>query len=114
MANAAVADAEMRATFRGHLFIVTLLLLFEVVVGTGVIGPSIGFVGAIVAGWRAVIWKPKRQHLVRVSVAYAVLGVGSFLVVAWNSDIARGHARTVIAAVERFHSEKGRYPETLQ
>ena len=103
----------MKENLRRHMLVAILLLLFEGIVGAGLIGPSVGLIGAIVAGWRAAIWKVERSYLLRVAAVYALLAMASLLVIGWNSDIAHKHAKPVIAVVERFHADHGRYPESL-
>lgn len=88
-------------------------LAFEIVVGDGILGQSFGFVTALIAFLRALKWKDLGQHLLKVSAVYAVLSVASFLTIVLNAQVARHRAGPVISAVERFHAERGRYPETL-
>jgi hypothetical protein len=93
--------------------VASFLLLFEVVIGLGLIGPSVGFVTAGIAFWRAVVWKDQRRHLLRVAAIYATLCIASFGAIVSSSQVAFQHADPVIAAVERFRAEHGCYPHTM-
>lgn len=111
--SADLNNVKDKSPIAGHILIATLLLFLEVCVGIGMVGMSVGFFVAGIAFLRAVKWKDLRRHLLRVSAVYVLLFVGTAVAIAWNSSLARKRAEPVIAAVERFRADHGRYPGTL-
>lgn len=57
--------------------------------------------------------RPKLRHFGYRLVIYTFLVASSFGLHNYDTDVARQRAETIIAAVEAYHSDKGRYPDSL-
>ena len=97
-----------------HVVISAALFALEAVVGVGLLGMGIGFVMMLVALASAIGSSGQRKHHLGVAVIYAVLCVSTMGVILSNWRVAQDRAGPVIAAIEQFHSDRGRYPSTLE
>ena len=98
-----------------HLIISAVLFVLEAVVGLGLLGMGIGFAVMLVALVSAIAPPPRqRWHHLGVALIYAALCVSTMGVILSNWRVAQHRAAPVIAAIERFHSDQGRYPSTLE
>jgi hypothetical protein len=96
-----------------HLIISAVIFALEAAVGVGLLGIGIGMVMMLVGLASAIRPSEKRWHYLGVAVVYASLCVSTIGVIVSNWRVAQHRAAPVISAIERFHSEQGRYPGTL-
>src|SRR5262245_22145699 len=96
-----------------HVIISAALFVLETVVGLGVLGMGVGLVMMIVATASAMGTSGQRRHHLGVAVIYAALCASTMGVILSNWRVAQGRAIPVIAAIEHFHSDRGRYPNAL-
>jgi len=99
---------------RNHLIVASLLVIEELVVGTGIgcVAILVGTALLIVyfAGWCR---RKSRSQLVLAAV-YALAGIASFVVIQTNWRIAEARSQPVITACKQFHAKYQRYPEELR
>jgi hypothetical protein len=97
---------------RNHLIVVSLLVIAEMVVGTG-----IGCVAILVGAALLIVYfagrRKDRSQLVLATV-YALAGTASFAVILLNWRIAEARSQPVITACKQFHTKYQRYPEELR
>ena len=96
-----------------HLIISAALFALEAVIGLGVLGMGVGLVMMIVASASAMGSSGQRRHHLGVAVIYAALCAPTMGVILSNWRAAQGRAIPVIAAMEHFRSDRGRYPNAL-
>ena len=96
-----------------HVIIAVLLFGLEAEVGLGILGTSIGFVMTITALLSVIRSRGQRLHQLGIAMIYAALCVATMGVILQNWHVAQHRAIPLISAIERFHSDKGRYPDTL-
>ena len=97
-----------------HVMISTALFALETVVGLGLLGVGIGFVMMLVALAAAIVSSGQRRHHLGVAVIYAALCASTMGALLSNWRVAQDRAVPVIAAIEHFHSDQGRYPSVLR
>jgi len=100
-------------TYIRHAVLAALILVLEAWMGIGVIGLSVGIVGTLFAILRAIARKESRSYQLRVAAVYAALFLGTVGIIQSNWWLAERRAGTVIAAINRFHTDQGRYPDSL-
>jgi hypothetical protein len=100
-------------SFRKHLVISGLFLGLETWLGIGIVGVTAGMIGALIALAGVITQKEARLRLVGVTAIYALLCLATMGVVTSNLRVAQRSAAPVISAINRFRSEQGRYPNTL-
>jgi hypothetical protein len=98
---------------RKHLIIASLILAFETWIGVAVIGMGCGMLFVPVFLILAITEKQRRSEWLRATAAYALLFFATMGVILSNWGLAQRRAEPVISAVNRYHSERGRYPKTL-
>jgi hypothetical protein len=98
--------------FRKHLIISGLFLVSEAWIGIG-IGTAVGMMGVVLALVGAITQKEERFRLLGVAAIYALLCVATVGILTSNWRVAQHRAAPVISAIDRFHSDQGRYPNTL-
>ena len=96
------------------MIITAAIFALEAVVGLGLVGMGIGFVMTFVALALAMGSRRQRRHHLAIAVIYAGLCVSTMGVILSNWRVAQDRAVPVIAAIEHFHSDQGRYPSALQ
>ena len=96
-----------------HFIAAGLLLAIEAWVGIGLIGGSVGMIAPIIFVILALAEKQRRSEHFRVAAIYALLFIATMAVLSSNARIAQRRATSVIAAVNRYHSEHGHYPTSL-
>jgi len=96
-----------------HLTIAGLLLALEAWLGIGFAGVGVGMVCLILFAVLAIVDRQRRWHYFRVAATYLLLSVATLSLISWNARLAQRRASPVIAAVNRYHSEHGQYPTTL-
>ena len=96
-----------------HLIISAALFALEAVIGLGVLGIGVGLVMMIVASASAMGSSGQRRHHLGVAVIYAALCASTMGVILSNWRVAQGRAIPVIATIEDFRSDRGRYPNAL-
>jgi len=97
---------------RTHLLVAAGLLTFEAIVGDGMVGAMFGATIALVELASAIRKEERRRHF-RTGVIYLFLSVATMGVIVLNWHVAQARATPVIAAIDRFYSDRGRYPSTL-
>ena len=97
-----------------HMIITAAVLGSEALFGWGLLGMSIGFVVTVVALTSAIGSRGRRQHHLGVAAIYALLCISTMSVILFNWRVAQNRAVPVIAAIERFHSDRGQYPSALE
>jgi hypothetical protein len=100
-----------KKAMRNHLIVAALLVIEELVVGTG-IGCMAILISAVLLVVGVANWHKNRNQLVLAAV-YALSGIASFLVIQINWLIAESRSKPVIAACEQFHKKHQRYPREL-
>lgn len=98
---------------RWHLTICGLFLLSEAWLGIGMLGMCVGMTGVTIALASAISRKGRRTRFLGVGAIYALLFVGTAGIILSNWRMAQNRAAPVIAAIDRFHSDQGRYPNSL-
>lgn len=98
----------------GHIIIAAAVFASEAVVGWGLLGMSIGFVVTFVALASAIQSSGQRRHHLGVAAIYALLCISTMGVILSNWRVAQNRAVPVVAAIERFHSDRGKYPSALE
>jgi hypothetical protein len=97
-----------------HIVISAALFALEVVLGVGLLGMGIGLMMMLVALASAVGSSGRRRHHFGVAVIYALLCISTMGVIQSNWRVAQNRAVPLIAAIEHFHSDRGRYPSALE
>lgn len=96
-----------------HLIIAGSLVAFEGWLGIGLLGGGVGLVCAAVFGVLVITDKHRRsQHSLKAAI-YAVLVVATLSLISASARLAQRRAIPVISAVNRYRSEHGQYPESL-
>lgn len=98
---------------RRHLIIAGSILTFEAWVGIGIIGMGYGVILTVAFAVLALGQRQRRSEWFRVAVIYALMFVATFALISSNIRMAQRRAAPVIAAVNRYHSERGTYPKAL-
>ena len=96
---------------RNHLIVVALLLVEEMVIGSG-FGQASFLVGAALI----VIYLADRHRSGRQLILagiYMLAGVAFFAVILFNWRVAESRSKPVIAACKEFHAKYERYPAQL-
>jgi hypothetical protein len=97
---------------RIHLIVASLLVIEELVVGTG-----IGCVAILVGAALLIVYflgrRKSRGQLVLAAV-YALTGIVSFVVIQTNWRTAEARSQPIITACKQFHAKYQRYPEELR
>lgn len=106
-------EVQRNNSLRKHFIAAGLLLAIEAWIGIGLLGGSIGIIAPIVFVILALAEKQRRLEHFRVAVIYAVLFIATMAVLSSNARIAQRRASSVITAVNRYHSEHGHYPTSL-
>lgn len=96
-----------------HLIISAVVFVLEAVVGLGLLGMGIGFVVMFAALASAIGSPSRRWHHLGVALVYFALCISTMGVILSNWRVAQYRAGPVIAAVEQFHTDRGRYPSAL-
>ena len=99
--------------FRVHLATAGLLLCTEIWLGVGLLGMGVGVVIAITVLVRAITHREQRFRLLRLLAIYVSLCIATAGLLTLNLRVAQRRAIPVVSAIERFHSERGRYPDAL-
>ncbi len=94
-----------------HLITADVILALEAWLGVGLFGGGVGIVFAVVFVILAIV--NKDRSFFRVAAIYALLLVATVMMLSESAKLARRRATPVIAAVNRYHAEQGRYPATL-
>jgi hypothetical protein len=96
-----------------HLLIAGSLLALEGWLGTGIFGCGVGLVCAVVFGLSVITDKQRRlEHTVKAGI-YAILLLATLSLLSASARLARQRATPVISAVNRYRSEHGQYPGSL-
>jgi hypothetical protein len=98
---------------RKHLIIAGLVLAFEAYVGVGLIGMGYGMVLVVVFTILTIAQRQRRSERFRIAVIYTLMFVATMALLLSNIRLAQHRADPVISAVNRYHSEHGHYPKTL-
>jgi len=93
--------------------VAVVILGLEAWLGVGLFGGGVGITCAIIFVILAVVEKQRRTEHLRVAAIYATLLVATLVVISSSARLAQHRATPVIAAVNRFYSEHGQYPATL-
>ena len=97
---------------RIHLIVASLLVIEELVVGTG-----IGCVAILVGAALLIVYfagRRKSRGQFVLAAVYALTGISSFVVIQTNWRIAETRSQPVITACKQFHAKYQRYPEELR
>jgi len=97
---------------RIHLIVASLLVIEELVVGTG-----IGCVAILVGAALLIVYfagRRKSRGQFVLAAVYALTGISSFVVIQTNWRIAEARSQPIITACKQFHAKYQRYPEELR
>ena len=97
---------------RIHLIVASLLVIEELVVGTG-----IGCVAILVGAALLIVYfagRRKSRGQFVLAAVYALTGISSFVVIQTNWRIAEARSQPVITACMQFYAKYQRYPEELR
>ena len=97
-----------------HVIISAALFTVETVVGLGPLGMILGFAMMLVALASALGSSRQGGHNLGIAVIYAALCASTMGVILSNWRVAQDKAVPVIAAIEHFRSDRGRYPSALE
>lgn len=78
------------------------------------LGMAAGFLGTLIAVVVAFTQKQRRSKALRLAAVYFVLFISTMTLIQYNWHLAEQRSVPLISAIERFHSDRGRYPETLE
>ena len=96
-----------------HIIISATIFALESVAGLGLLGISVGFAMMTVALASAI--PPRgRRHYLGVALIYAALFTSTLGIILSNWRVAQHRAIPVIASIEHFHLDRGRYPTALE
>jgi hypothetical protein len=101
-----------KKAMRNHLIVAALLIIEEMVIGSG-FGQASLLVGAALL----IIYLTDRHRSGRqliLSGIYTLAGVASFAVILLNWRVAEARSKPVVAACKEFHTKYQRYPEELR
>ena len=101
------------ADMRKHLIIAAILLALVAWLGFGIIGAGPGMFCPFFFLALAITEKQQRRRHFVVALIYLGLLVATITVLVESAKLAKRRAVPVIAAVNRYHAENGRYPATL-
>ena len=105
---------KVNDSMRKHLIIAGLILALEAWLGIGVFGFGVGIVCAIVFVILAFAERQRRSQHFRNAAIYALLLVATLTLISLSARQARRRAIPVISAVNRYRSEHGQYPTSLE
>ena len=104
---------KVNDSMRKHLIIAGLILALEAWLGIGVFGFGVGIVCAIVFVILAFAERQRRSQHFRNAAIYALF-VATLTLTSLSARQARRRAIPVISAVNRYRSEHGQYPASLE